>query len=79
MALPGLRPLGQAFVQLRMVWHRYRLMLFSRLAWRWAVRSSRESASQRYDWRRMAGPRYSSEFHQYEGHEVEQHAHRMHS
>lgn len=27
----------------------------------------------------MAGPRYSSEFHQYEGHDVEQQAHRMHS
>lgn len=26
-----------------------------------------------------AGPRYFSEFHQYEGHEVEQQAHRIHS
>lgn len=26
-----------------------------------------------------AGPRYFSEFHQYEGHEVEQHAHNIHS
>jgi len=26
-----------------------------------------------------AGPRYFSAFHQYEGHEVEQQAHRMHS
>lgn len=26
-----------------------------------------------------AGPRYFSEFHQYEGHEVEQHAHKIHS
>jgi len=28
---------------------------------------------------RTAGPRYSSWFHQYDGHEVEQHAQRMHS
>lgn len=62
-----------------MVWQRYKLMLFSRLFLRSAVRSSLESASQRYDCSRMAGPRYSSEFHQYEGHEVEQQAHRMHS
>lgn len=27
----------------------------------------------------MAGPRYSSEFHQYDGHDVEQQAQRMHS
>jgi hypothetical protein len=27
----------------------------------------------------VAGPRYSSWFHQYDGHDVEQHAHRMHS
>jgi len=47
MALPGFRPLGQARVQLRMVWHRYRLMLFSRLLLRSALRSSRESASHR--------------------------------
>lgn len=78
-ALPGLRPLGQARVQLRMVWHRYRLIEFSRLALRSALRSSRESANHRYDCSRMAGPRYSSEFHQYEGHDVEQHAQRMHS
>jgi len=54
-------------------------MLLFRAALRSSVFSSRESASQRYDCSRMAGPRYSSLFHQYEGHEVEQHAHRMHS
>jgi hypothetical protein len=78
-AFPGFRPLGQALVQLRMVWQRYKLIEFSRLTLRSAVRSSRESTSQRYDWSRMAGPRYSSEFHQYEGHDVEQQAQRMHS
>lgn len=46
-ALPGFRPLGQARVQLRMVWQRYRLMLFSRFVLRCSLRSSRESASQR--------------------------------
>jgi hypothetical protein len=79
MARPGLRPLGQVRVQLRMVWQRYRLMELSRAALRSPLRSSRESASQRYDCSRMAGPRYSSEFHQYDGHDVEQQAHRMHS
>jgi hypothetical protein len=54
-------------------------MLLSSACLRSAVFSSRESASQRYDWSRMAGPRYSSLFHQYDGHDVEQHAHRMHS
>lgn len=49
------------------------------MALRSSVRSSRESASQRYDWSSTAGPRYSSEFHQYDGHEVEQQKHRMHS
>ena len=66
-------------VQLRMVWQRYRLIELLRASLRWAVFSSRESTSQRYDWSSRAGPRYSSEFHQYEGHDVEQHAHRMHS
>lgn len=46
-ARPGFRPLGQVRVQLRMVWQRYTLMLLSRAALRSAVRSSRESASQR--------------------------------
>lgn len=79
MARAGFRPLGQVRVQLRIVWHRYTLMLLSRAALRSAVRSSRESANHRYDCSRMAGPRYSSLFHQYDGHEVEQQAHRMHS
>lgn len=79
MARPGFRPLGQVRVQLRMVWHRYRLIELSRAALRWDVFSSRESINQRYDCSRMAGPRYSSAFHQYEGHDVEQQAQRMHS
>lgn len=63
-AKPGFNPLGQARVQLRMVWQRYRLIEFSSADFRSALRSSRESTSQRYDCKRMAGPRYSSEFHQ---------------
>jgi hypothetical protein len=78
-ARAGFRPLGQVREQFRMVWHRYTLMLLSSAALRSAVFRSRESASHRYDWRRMAGPRYSSLFHQYEGQDVEQQAHRMHS
>ena len=79
MALPGFSPLGHVREQLRMVWQRYRLIEFSNIILRSAVCSSRESAIQRYDCRSTAGPRYSSEFHQYDGHDVEQHAHRMHS
>lgn len=78
-AKAGLRPLGHVRLQLRMVWQRYRLMLLFKASLRWAAFSSRESAIQRYDCISTAGPRYSSEFHQYEGHEVLQHAHRMHS
>src|SRR2546429_657130 len=54
-------------------------MELSRASLRSAFFSSRESTSQRYDCSRTAGPRYSSWFHQYEGHDVEQQAHRMHS
>lgn len=79
MALAGLRPLGQVLEQLRMVWQRYSDMLLLSAALRSALRSSRESLIQRYDWSRTAGPRYSSLFHQYEGHEVLQQAQRMHS
>lgn len=79
MANAGFNPFGQVREQLRMVWQRYTLMLLSSSALRSAFFSSRESASHRYDWRRMAGPKYSSLFHQYEGQEVEQQAQRMHS
>jgi ADP-heptose:LPS heptosyltransferase len=78
-ASAGFSPLGHVLEQLRMVWHRYKLMLLLRASWRSAIFSSRESAIQRYDWSRTAGPRYSSWFHQYDGHEVEQQAQRMHS
>jgi hypothetical protein len=42
------------------------------------VDSSRESSIHLYACMRTAGPRYLSAFHQYEGQEVEQHAHKMH-
>jgi hypothetical protein len=79
MARPGFKPFGHVLEQLRMVWQRYTDIELSRAALRSDFFSSRESASHLYDCRRMAGPRYSSEFHQYDGHEVEQHAQRMHS
>lgn len=61
-----------------MVWHRYSENGFASCSSRFAVWVSRESATQRYACIRTAGPRYWSWFHQYDGHEVEQHAHRMH-
>lgn len=42
------------------------------------VDSSLESSIHLYACMRTAGPRYLSAFHQYDGQEVEQHAHRMH-
>ena len=42
------------------------------------VDSSLESSIHLYACIRTAGPRYLSAFHQYDGQEVEQHAHRMH-
>jgi hypothetical protein len=79
MARAGLRPLGQVLLQFRIVWQRYKLMLLLRPSMRCAVFWSRESAIQRYDCMRTAGPRYSSLFHQYEGQDVLQQAQRMHS
>ena len=63
-AFPGFSPLGQVLEQLRIVWHRYKLILLSSIAFLSALCSSRLSASQRYDCMRTAGPRYSSLFHQ---------------
>ena len=78
-ALPGLRCFGQVLLQFMMVWHRYTLKASSRNLSRSSFLESRLSASQRYDCSSTAGPRYLSEFHQYEGHEVVQHAHSTHS
>ena len=66
-------------LQFMMVWHRYSFMASFTFSRRSSVNSSRESMIQRYACISTAGPRYWSEFHQYEGHDVEQHAHRMHS
>lgn len=78
-AFAGFRPFGHVREQFRIVWHLYKLMLLSKASFLSAFRSSRESASQRYDWRSIAGPRYSLLFHQYDGHDVEQQAQRIHS
>jgi hypothetical protein len=48
-ASAGFSPLGQVRLQLRMVWHRYMLMVLFSASCRWAVFSSRESAIHRYD------------------------------
>jgi hypothetical protein len=54
-------------------------MLLFKASLRCSVFSSRLSAIQRKDCRSTAGPRYSSLFHQYDGQDVLQQAHRMHS
>jgi hypothetical protein len=48
-ASAGFSPLGHVLEQLRMVWHRYKLMLLLSASWRSDFLSSRESAIQRYD------------------------------
>merc|ERR1719502_1096049 len=78
-AWPGLRCLGHVFEQFMIVLQRYTLNASSRNSRRSFVLASRESASQRYDCSSTAGPRYLSEFHQYEGHDVVQHAQSTHS
>src|SRR4029079_2117194 len=57
MAAAGLRPLGQALGQLRMVWQRESLKEFPSSSSRSPVRSSRLSSTQRSACNRMAGPR----------------------
>jgi hypothetical protein len=47
MANAGFNPLGHVREQLRIVWHRYKLMLLLSASWRSARFSSRESAIQR--------------------------------
>ena len=76
---PGFRFLGQACVQFIIAWHRYSLYVSSRLFSLSCVISSRESAIHRYACCRIDGPRYLSPCHQYDGHDVEQQAQRMHS
>jgi len=44
-ALAGFSPFGHVLEQFRIVWHRYKLMLFSKASFRSALRSSRLSAS----------------------------------
>ena len=81
LVIPGLRFLGQTFVQFMIVWQRKSFIGSSTALRRSAVddAASRESTTQRYICISTAGPRYLSPFHQYDGHDVLQHAHRMHS
>ena len=78
-ALFGLRPLGHTSTQFIIEWQRNKRYGSSRLSKRSAVASSRLSAIKRYACNKPAGPTNLSGFHQNDGHEVEQHAHNMHS
>ena len=78
-AFPGFNPFGHVLEQFKIVWHRYKLIELSSAAFLSSLCWSRESASHRYDCSSTAGPKYSSWFHQYDGHDVEQQAQRMHS
>lgn len=71
--------LGHVFVQFMIVWQRYNENGSRKRSKRFEVASSRESITQRYACIKAAGPKYLSLFHQYEGHEVEQQAQRIHS
>src|ERR1051326_8777953 len=79
MAFVGLRFFWHTSTQFMMVWQRNRRYGSSRLSRRSLVAWSRLSARKRYACSRPAGPTNLSGFHQNDGHEVEQHAHRMHS
>ncbi len=79
MARVGFSPFGQTSTQFMMVWQRNSLNGPSRLASRSSVAWSRLSARKRQDCSSAAGPRNLSGFHQNDGQEVEQQAHRMHS
>src|SRR5512145_1635783 len=79
MARVGLRPFGHTSTQFMIVWQRNSRYGSSRLSKRSAVVWSRVSAMKRYACSRPAGPTNLSGFHQKEGQDVEQQAHRMHS
>src|SRR6185437_11896590 len=75
----GLRFFGHTSTQFMIVWQRKSRYGSSRLSSRWLRSRSRLSAMNRYAQSNPAGPTNLSGFHQYDGHAVEQHAHRMHS
>src|SRR5688572_4052066 len=79
MARVGLRPFGHTSTQFMIVWQRNSRYGSSRLSRRSAVVWSRVSAMKRYACSSPAGPTNLSGFHQKEGQDVEQQAHRMHS
>ena len=78
-ARPGFRPFGQVLVQFIIVWQRYTENGSRSLSNLSLVFSSLESIIHLYACMRTAGPKYLSPFHQYDGHAVEQHAHKIHS
>ena len=80
MAPEGSRLLGQLAVQFCTVLHLYSFVLSSAIACsRSFSNSSRLSEIHRQACSKAAGPRNSSGFHQYGGHEALQQAHRIHS
>merc|ERR1719419_179255 len=78
-ACPGFNPLGQATEQLYTERHMYAFALSSKNFSLSSLYSSRESTIHRYACIKIAGPKYSCWFHQYERQAVWQHAHKMHS
>src|SRR6185312_7161476 len=75
----GLRFFGHTSTHFMIVWQRKSRYGSSRLSSRSLRSRSRLSAMNRYAQSNPAGPTNLSGFHQYDGHAVEQHAHRMHS
>src|SRR5258708_6635501 len=77
MACVTLMPRGQHSEQLNAVRHRHTPDRWLRMSRRWSPAWSRLSKMNRWALTMAAGPTYS-ELPQYTGHDVVQHAHRMH-
>src|SRR5690625_857670 len=75
----GLSPLGHTATQFMMPLQRNTLNGSCSSARRSRVAVSRESTRKRYDCNKPAGPTNLSGFHQNEGQDVEQQAHKIHS
>ena len=75
----GFKPLGHTLTQFMMLWQRKTLKASSRSSKRSCFSVSRLSIRKRYAASSPAGPMNLSGFHQNDGQDVEQQAHRMHS
>src|SRR3990167_11341088 len=78
-ASSGFKSLGQTSTQFIMPRHRNTLNGSAMSAKRSSLAVSRLSAIKRYDCNNAAGPMYLSGFHQKDGHDVVQQAHKIHS